>query len=80
MTAVLTPPKDPRTPLQRRIALAGHRLNRLDPVVKNARLETVPTGALEVTFTDGSRMTLGSASSVVVDARPDGASCLVFGS
>jgi len=34
MTAVLTPPKDPRTPLQRRIALAGHRLNRLDPVVK----------------------------------------------
>lgn len=40
---------------------------RLDPVVKNARLETVPTGALEVTFTDGSRLTLGSASSVVVD-------------
>ena len=34
MTAVLTPPKDPRTPLQRRIALTGHRLNRLDPVVK----------------------------------------------
>jgi hypothetical protein len=40
---------------------------KLDPVVKNARLETVPTGALEVTFTDGSRLTLGSASSVVVD-------------
>ena len=34
MPAVLTPPKDPRTPLQRRIALTGHRLNRLDPVVK----------------------------------------------
>jgi drug/metabolite transporter (DMT)-like permease len=34
MTAVLTPPKDPRTPLQRRIALTGHRLDRLDPVVK----------------------------------------------
>ena len=34
MTAVLTPPKDPRTPLQRRIALTGHRLKRLDPVVK----------------------------------------------
>jgi drug/metabolite transporter (DMT)-like permease len=34
MTAVLTPPKDPRTPLQRRIALTGHRLSRLDPVVK----------------------------------------------
>lgn len=42
-------------------------LYRLDPVVKNARLETVPSGALEVTFTDGSRLTLGSASSVVVD-------------
>ncbi len=34
MTAVLTPPKDPRSPLQRRIALTGHRLNRLDPTVK----------------------------------------------
>jgi drug/metabolite transporter (DMT)-like permease len=34
MTAVLTPPKDPRSPLQRRIALTGHRLGRLDPVVK----------------------------------------------
>ncbi len=42
-------------------------LYRLDPVVRNARLETVPSGALEVTFTDGSRLTLGSASSVVVD-------------
>jgi hypothetical protein len=42
-------------------------LYRLDPVVKNARLETVPSGALEVTFTDGSRLTLGSASAVVVD-------------
>jgi len=40
---------------------------KLDPVIKNARLETVPSGALEVTFTDGSRLTLGSASSVVVD-------------
>jgi drug/metabolite transporter (DMT)-like permease len=34
MTAVLTPPKDPRTPLQRRIALTRHRMRRLDPVVK----------------------------------------------
>jgi len=42
-------------------------LYRLDPVVQNARLETVPSGALEVTFTDGSRLTLGSASTVVVD-------------
>lgn len=40
---------------------------RLDPVVKNARLETVPSGALEVKFTDGSLLTLGSASSVVID-------------
>jgi Uncharacterized protein conserved in bacteria len=40
-------------------------LYRLDPVVRNARLETVPSGALEVTFTDGSRLTLGSASAVV---------------
>jgi hypothetical protein len=42
-------------------------LYRLDPVVRNARLETVPSGALEVKFTDGSRLTLGSASTVVVD-------------
>ena len=34
MTAVLPPPKDSRSPLQRRIALTGHRFNRLDPVVK----------------------------------------------
>jgi drug/metabolite transporter (DMT)-like permease len=34
MTAVLTPPKDPRTPLQRRIALTSHRFSRLDPVVR----------------------------------------------
>lgn len=40
---------------------------RLDPVVRDAKLETVPSGALEVTFTDGSRLTLGSASTVVVD-------------
>jgi hypothetical protein len=42
-------------------------LYRLDPVVRNAKLETVPSGALEVTFTDGSRLTLGSASTVIVD-------------
>jgi len=42
-------------------------LYKLDPVVRNAKLETVPTGALEVTFTDGSRLTLGSASTVAVD-------------
>lgn len=42
-------------------------LYKLDPVVRNAKLETVPSGALEVTFTDGSRLTLGSASTVLVD-------------
>jgi hypothetical protein len=54
--AYQTPPQASQAPIYR-----------LDPVVKNARLETVPKGALEVTFTDGSKLTLGSASSVVVD-------------
>lgn len=64
--AYQTPPQTQRIPLYR-----------LNPVVRNSRLETVPSGALEVTFTDGSRLTLGSASSVVVDnyvyAGPQGA-------
>jgi hypothetical protein len=42
-------------------------LYRMGAIVKNAKLETVPAGALEVTFTDGSRLTLGSASAIVVD-------------
>jgi hypothetical protein len=54
--AYQTPPQATKAPIYR-----------LDPVVKNSRLETVPSGALEVTFTDGSRLTLGSASTVVVD-------------
>lgn len=54
--AYQTPPQANRGPLYR-----------LNPVVRNARLETVPSGALEVTFTDGSRLTLGSASNVIVD-------------
>jgi len=54
--AYQTPPEAQRGPLYR-----------MDAVVRNAQLETVPSGALEVTFTDGSRLTLGSASSVVVD-------------
>lgn len=54
--AYQTPPQASKTPVYR-----------LDPVVRNAHLETVPSGALEVTFTDGSRLTLGSSSSVVVD-------------
>ena len=54
--AFQTPPQAGKSPLYK-----------LDPVVRNARLETVPSGALEVKFTDGSRLTLGSASAVVVD-------------
>lgn len=54
--AYQTPPQATKGPIYK-----------LDPVVRNARLETVPSGALEVKFTDGSRLTLGSASSVVVD-------------
>jgi mannose-6-phosphate isomerase-like protein (cupin superfamily) len=54
--AYQTPPQAAQAPL-----------HKLDPVVRNAKLETVPSGALEVKFTDGSRLTLGSASSVVVD-------------
>ncbi len=54
--AYQTPPQAQRAPVYR-----------LNPVVRNSRLETVPSGALEVTFTDGSRLTLGSASSIVVD-------------
>ena len=54
--AYQTPPQTQRAPLFR-----------MNPVMRNGRLETVPSGALEVTFTDGSRLTLGSASSVVVD-------------
>lgn len=54
--AYQTPPQAQRAPVYR-----------LNPVARNSRLETVPSGALEVTFTDGSRLTLGSASSIVVD-------------
>jgi hypothetical protein len=54
--AYQTPPQAQRVPVFR-----------MNPVARNSRLETVPSGALEVTFTDGSRLTLGSASSIVVD-------------
>lgn len=64
--AYQTPPQAQRLPVYR-----------LNSVVRNSRLETVPSGALEVTFTDGSRLTLGSASSIIVDnyvfASPQGA-------
>lgn len=61
--AYQTPPQAQKTPLYR-----------LNPVVRNGRLETVASGALEVTFTDGSRLTLGSASAIVVDNYVFGAS------
>lgn len=54
--AYQTPPQAQKTPLYR-----------MNPVVRNGRLETVPSGALEVTFTDGSLLTMGSASSILVD-------------
>lgn len=54
--AYQTPPQAGRAPLYK-----------LNPVVRNATLQTVPNGALEVKFTDGSRLTLGSASTIVVD-------------
>lgn len=54
--AYQTPPQSSRTPIYR-----------LDPVVRNATLQTVPNGSLEVTFTDGSKLTLGSGSTIVVD-------------
>ena len=54
--AYQTPPQSNRTPLYR-----------LDPVVRNATLQTVPSGSLEVKFTDGSLLTLGGNSTIVVD-------------
>ena len=54
--AYQTPPQAGRAPLYR-----------LDPVVRNATLQTVPNGSLEVRFTDGSMLTLGSGSTIVVD-------------
>jgi mannose-6-phosphate isomerase-like protein (cupin superfamily) len=54
--AYQTPPQAGRTPLYR-----------LNPVVRNATLQTVPNGSLEVKFTDGSMLTLGSGSTIVVD-------------
>ena len=54
--AYQTPPQANRTPIYR-----------LDPIVRNATLQTVPNGSLEVKFTDGSKLTLGSASTIVVD-------------
>jgi hypothetical protein len=38
-----------------------------DPVIRNAALATGDKGALEVTFLDGSRLTMGGNSTLVVD-------------
>lgn len=50
---------------------------RFAPIFRGALLSTSPRGALEVTFSDGSRLALGGGSSVVVDtyvyAGPGGA-------
>lgn len=54
--AYQTPPQAGRAPLYK-----------LNPIVQNATLQTVPNGALEVRFVDGSKLTLGSASTIVVD-------------
>lgn len=42
-------------------------LVRMAPVFRGALLATSPRGALEVTFADGSRVSMGGGSSVVVD-------------
>jgi hypothetical protein len=41
---------------------------RYAPIFRGAVLSTSPRGALEVTFSDGSRVAMGGGSSVVVDA------------
>jgi hypothetical protein len=50
---------------------------RFAPIFRGALLSTSPRGALEVTFSDGSRMSMGGASNVIVDeyvyAGPGGA-------
>lgn len=43
-------------------------LIRYAPIYRGAVLSTSPRGALEVTFSDGSRVAMGGGSSVVVDA------------
>lgn len=42
-------------------------LVRMAPIFRGAVLATSPRGALEVTFADGSRVSMGGGSSVVVD-------------
>ena len=49
-----------------------------DPIIRNAELATADNGALEVTFLDGSKLTMGQNSRLTVDeyvyAGPGGAS------
>jgi hypothetical protein len=52
-------------------------LNLHDPIIRNAELVTAERGALEVTFVDGSKLTMGQNSRLTVDeyvyAGPGGA-------
>jgi hypothetical protein len=52
-------------------------LNLSDPIIRNAELATAERGALEVTFLDGSKLTMGQNSRLTVDeyvyAGPGGA-------
>ena len=54
--AYQTPADDARAPLYR-----------LDPVFKDATVETVADGGTEITFIDRSKLTLGPESAVVID-------------
>lgn len=42
-------------------------LNLRDPIIRNAELSTAARGALEVTFLDGSKLTMGQNSRLTVD-------------
>ena len=42
-------------------------LNLKDPIIRNAELATAENGALEVTFLDGSKLTMGQNSRLTVD-------------
>ena len=56
VVALQTPPS--RRPIE---------LLRFAPIFRGALLSTSPRGALEVTFSDGSRVSMGGASNVIVD-------------
>lgn len=64
--ATQVPPQGTRTDLRLR-----------DPIIRNAELATADRGAIEVTFLDGSRLTMGQNSRLTVDeyvyAGPGGA-------